>query len=96
MKNLRCTKEHSRKSMALIEKTARMGGENLLYRLLVTSDEPCRFSIGIFEESGVGIVKSVGADLSVAEWILELMVDNTVAPCHLSEIVDELLEQAGD
>lgn len=96
MKNLCYAKEHSRKAITLTQRTARIGQGVFSYRLLATCNYPCKFFVMICEENGVGAIKSLGKDLAVAEEIYALLHKHTVAPCHLDEIADELLEQAGE
>ena len=90
MKNLLGTKEHSRKRIVLAEKGAFIGEELFCYRLTVTPGERLFFAT-VKGEDGVGVIKTLGTDRGEAERIFNLLVENDVAPCHVSEIVDELL-----
>lgn len=94
MKDQCCIKEHSSKSITLIQKTAYIGSAPHTYCLRVTSSDPCRFFVTVKEEGGIGVTTPLGTDLGVATTIFELLVEHTVAPCHLTEIVEELLEKA--
>ena len=96
MKNLCYAKEHSRKSIVLTEQKARIGQGVFSYRLLAATCQPCRFFVMISDENGVGSVKSLGTSFAVAEEIYALLYKHTVAPCHLEEIADELLEKMRD
>lgn len=91
MKNLYCAKEHSRKRVLLTERSARIGDEKITYCLSVALGEPCLFLVTVKGENGVGVVKALGADLDGASRIFELLVKHAVAPCHVREIVDDLL-----
>ena len=89
MKTLYDTKEHSRNSTVIRKGFAWLGRKKQFYRLLATENT---FYVKVFAENGIGIVKSLGKDLDVAEWIFDLLVEHTVSLCHLCEIVEELLE----
>ena len=91
MKNF-CVKEHSCKSVTLRENTVCVGQKTLTYRLLATTKEPCEFLVMLSEGSGAWLAKSLGKELTVAETVYALLVKHTVTPCHLAELVEDLLE----
>ena len=91
MKNLCYTREHSRKRLLLAEKGAFIGDELFCYRFTVTLGERRLFFVTVKGEDGVGVVKALGTEHDEARRIFDLLVENDVAPCHVSEIVDELL-----
>ena len=91
MKNF-CVKEHSCKSVTLKQNTVRVGQKALTYRLLATTKEPCEFLVMLSEGNGISLAKSLGKELTVAETVYALLVKHTVTPCHLAEIVEDLLE----
>ena len=91
MKNLCYTREHSRKRILLAEKGAFIGEELFCYRLTATLGERPLFFVTVKGEAGVGVVKTLGTEYGEARRIFDLLVENNVAPCHVGEIVDELL-----
>ena len=96
MKNLFCAKEHSCKSITLAEKSVRVERKDLTYRLLVMPKESCEFFVTLSEKEGVWLIKSLGNDLDTAKRIYALLVKQKVFSCHLSEIVEELLETCSE
>lgn len=90
MKNLLFENE---RSVILAENTVRAGQNELTYRLIEMPKEARRFFVMLSEKKGVWLTKPLGNDQGIAKAVYELLVKHIVFSCHLSEVVDELLEE---
>ena len=90
MKNLLCENE---RSVTLAEDTVRVGQNELTYRLIEMPKSASRFFVMLSEKKGIWLSKSLGNDQTVAKAVYELLVKEIVFSCHLSEVVDDLLEE---
>ena len=90
MKNLLCENE---RSVTLAENTVRAGKNELTYRLIEMPKEANKFFVMLSEKKGVWLTKALGNHQGGAKTVYELLVKETVFSCHLSEVVDDLLEE---
>ncbi len=75
------------------ENTICVGQKKLTYRLIETLKEEGRFFVMLSEKKGVWVRKSLGNNPGIAKAVYELLVKQVVFSCHLSEVVDDLLEE---
>lgn len=90
MKNLVC---ENKKSVTLAENTVRVGQNELTYRLIEMPKAAGRFFVMLSEKKGVWLTKALGNHQGIAKTVYELLVKEIVFSCHLSEVVDNLLEE---
>lgn len=83
---------HKRQSTPVIleERDVYVGGHRIIYTL-VFSPRSGVFEVSVVQEGGTAVTAPLGQGAAAATALFETLVTHGVAPCHVSDVILDLL-----